>query len=144
MNLTGTDKPKNIDQLVAALTKDQRVVFAYLFGSYASGKQNSLSDVDVAVFLHPDSLTADTKLELIGLLSDKLCSDGFDLVILNTAPSSLVGRILQHRKLLVDKQPYTRHSFESLNLRKFFDFSYLERNLLERRFNGDRQVITAA
>jgi len=38
---------------------DRREVrFAYLFGSLAKGTQNTLSDVDIAVFLNDEALTS--------------------------------------------------------------------------------------
>jgi hypothetical protein len=55
-------------------------------------------------------------------------------VILNNAPLSLAGRILQGRKVLVDKEPFVRHIFESRILREFFDFAVKEKNILKRRY----------
>jgi hypothetical protein len=100
--------------------------------------QKPLSDVDIAVFLDPACVDAETKLDLIGLLTDTLGTDEVDLVILNTAPTSLMGRILKHKKLLADNQPFQRHQFESLKMREFFDFRRLEQAILDRRFAGGR------
>ena len=90
--------------------------------------------MDIAVFLGTTENLAEVKLELIGLISDHLGTDEFDLVILNDAPISLVGRILRQRRVLVDKNPPIRHQFESLMNRKFFDFSRKEESLLRQRF----------
>ena len=127
-----------LERLAFLLQQDQRVVFAYLFGGLASGVQKPLSDVDIAVFLDPACVDAETKLDLIGLLTDTLGTDEVDLVILNTAPTSLVGRILKQKKLLADNQPFQRHQFESLKMREFFDFRRLEQAILDRRFAGGR------
>lgn len=108
--------------------------FAYLFGGLASGVKKPLSDVDIALYLDPAFVTAETKLDFIGVLSDTLGTDEIDLVILNTAPVSLVGRILKQRKVLADNQPYQRHLFESRSLREYFDFSRKEHEILARRF----------
>lgn len=123
-----------LDDLPAVLAAHQQVVFVYLFGGLAGGAVRPLSDVDIAVYLNATDTLADTKLELIGLVSDTLGSDEFDLVILNQAPVSLVGRILRQRRVLVDKVPQQRHLFESLMNRKFFDFSRKEEALLRQRF----------
>ena len=128
------DISDRLERLASVLKQDQRLIFAYLFGGLASRVQKPLSDVDIAVFLDPACLDAETKLDLIGLLTDTLGTDEVDLVILNRAPISLVGRILKHKKLLADNQPFQRHQFESLAMREFFDFSYLEQNILRRRF----------
>ena len=116
------------------LASDDRIIFAYIFGGLAAGEHRPLSDIDIAVYLDGDVDKAEAKLDIMGVLSDTLKTDEIDLVILNEAPISLVGRILKKKRLLTDKQPFLRHSFESLALRKFFDFSRKEQEILYRRF----------
>jgi len=123
-----------LESLPGVLAAHDLVVFAYLFGGLVSGKVRPLSDVDIAVYLSRAESLAEIKLELIGLISDHLGTDEFDLVLLNSAPISLVGRILHQRRVLVDKDPPRRHLFESLMIRKFFDFSRKEEALLRQRF----------
>jgi len=36
--------------------------------------------------------------------------------------------------LLVDKEPFLRHRFESLKIREFLDFQYLERRYFKERY----------
>jgi hypothetical protein len=55
-------------------------------------------------------------------------------VVLNSAPVSLAGRSLQTRKLLVDKDPFLRHKYESQTLREFFDFAIKEKEILHGRY----------
>lgn len=130
--------PKDIDlrlsRLALLLERRDDVAFAYLFGGLARGVRRPLSDVDIAIYLSDIETMAETKLDLVGLLADTLGSDEFDLVILNRAPISLVGRILRNRKVLVDKMPQRRHQFESRKLREFFDFSRKEEAILQQRF----------
>jgi predicted nucleotidyltransferase len=131
--------PDDIDarmtRLGSVLEKRGEVAFAYLFGGLARGARRPLSDVDIAVYLRGTESGAETKLELIGLLTDTLGSDEVDLVILNRAPVSLVGRILRQRRVLVDKEPRLRHLFESRMSREFFDFSRKEEAILRQRFS---------
>lgn len=131
--------PEDIDarlnRLAPALARVENVRFSYLFGGLARGERRPLSDVDIAVYLRDIDVLAETKLELIGLLSDTLGSDEVDLVILNQASVSLVGRILRQRRVLVDKEPTTRHLFESRLTREFFDFSRKEEAILLQRFS---------
>lgn len=129
-----SDISNRLNLLGPLFADDDRVIFAYLFGGLASGRQRPLSDVDIAVYLNSCVDKADIKLALIGAVSDVLATDEIDLVVLNAAPTSLVGRILKNRRLLIDKQPFVRHTFESLALREFFDFSRKEQNILFRRF----------
>lgn len=123
-----------VETLGSAFERDERIVFAYLFGSLAKGAPKPLADVDLAVYLASGSAGAEARAELSGLVSDLLGTDAFDLVVLNNAPLSLVGRILGARRVIADKQPYLRHAFESRMLREFFDFRRKEQDILFRRF----------
>jgi predicted nucleotidyltransferase len=125
---------ERLGRLKPLLERDQRVIFAYLFGSLARGAARPLSDVDIALYLGDYDNKAEVKLELYARLSDLLGTDEIDLVILNDAPLSLVGRILRHRRLIADTEPFVRHAFESRIIREFFDFSRMEEAILSRRF----------
>jgi predicted nucleotidyltransferase len=120
------DIKQQLPLVVNALEQDPRVLFAYLFGGLAGGEQKPLSDIDVALFLEETASLAEVKLDLFDKLSDLFGTAEIDLVILNTAPISLAGRILQKKQLLVDKEPFRRHRYESLTLREFFDFRIKE------------------
>ena len=55
----------------------------------------------------------------------------------SSAPASSSGRILQTRRVIVDRDPFRRHRFESLALREFFDLRLFEHRLLVRRYGND-------
>lgn len=128
--------PENIQQginsLIGFFMNDSNVIFAYLFGGLLKDRQSPLSDVDIAVYIknikNPDYL------DLFDKTTNVLDTDEVDIVVLNTSPISLTGRILQNRKILIDKDPFLRHRYESITLRKYFDFAIKERDILERRY----------
>ena len=93
-----------------------------------------LSDVDIAIFLKDGIDVAGTKIEILAKLVDILQTDEIDLVVLNAASLPLTNNILKYRKLIVDKKPFERHLFESLAMRKYFDFSIKESTILKRRY----------
>jgi len=132
--------PENIDNLLPKasdyLESCEEVLFAYLFGGLAKGRQRPLSDVDIAVYFFGAVDLAGKKLTILGRLNDILTTDEIDLVLLNTAPLSLEIKILENKKLLVDKDPFFRHRYESMVIRKYFDFSVMESGILRRRFLG--------
>lgn len=125
---------KLIPEAVTYLKSHPKVVFSYLFGSLSKGKPSPLSDVDIAVFLKKAEKVADRKIEILGRLIEILETDEIDLVVLNTADLPLVMGILKNKKLIVDKDPFARHIFESLVMRKYFDFSINESAQLQRRY----------
>lgn len=123
---------QKINSLTGFFKKDSNIIFAYLFGGLLKKRRSPLSDIDIALYLK-DGGKSDY-LELFGKISGLLNTDEVDLIVLNTAPISLAGRVLQDRKVLIDKNPFLRHKYESLTLRKYFDFKIKEGNILKRRY----------
>jgi len=133
--------PKNILRLlpkaVDYLELHPKILFAYLFGGLVKGKLQPLSDVDLAVCLTGSRSFSEIKLDILGNLMEILQTDEIDLVVLNTAQLPLKMNILKNKKVIVNKDPFARHIFESLTMRKFFDFSMIESAILHRRYmNG--------
>lgn len=134
--------PENILNLLPQandfLENYSKVIFAYLFGSLTKGKVNPLSDIDIALYLKKGTNFAREKMVILKKLIDIFGTEEIDLVILNTAPLTLKARIVSAKKVLVDKDPFLRHSFESLVLREYFDFSKKEEDIFKRRFSLGR------
>ncbi len=128
------DVGEKIATLGRALEACPAVVFAYVFGGMGAGRPTPLSDVDVAVYLAETADPLEMRLEVVAKVTTHLATDEVDVVVLNNAPTALVGRILATRRVLVDRDPFRRHRFESRALREFFDFRAIEREHLARRF----------
>lgn len=111
---------------------DPNIVFAYLFGGLARDQRKPLSDVDLAIYVK--NIRGLDYLSLLGRISDILCTNEIDLVVLNSEPVSLAWRVIQTRKVLVDKDPFLRHKYESQTLREFFDFAIKEKEILRGRY----------
>lgn len=136
-----TKLPDNIKLLIPNagdyLRSSKEVIFAYLFGSIVKCIPGHLSDIDIAVYLYDMYDIAEKKIEILGALNDILETDEIDLVILNTAPVSLQIKIIEKKRILVDKDPFIRHRFESIVMRTYLDFSVMESAILHGRFlNG--------
>jgi predicted nucleotidyltransferase len=119
------------------------VIFAYVFGSVATGRAREGSDVDVAVYLGPGAGDAlERALRLAGELSRASGLGGIDLTVLNDAPLPLKGRVVRERLVLYSRDEPARVRFESLTLREFFDFQLhalrLDLELLRRTAEGRR------
>jgi predicted nucleotidyltransferase len=126
------DIHQKIDLLTDLFMEDSNIIFAYLFGSLVRDKRKPLSDVDLGIYVK--NVKGLNYLSLFGKISQILCTDEIDLVVLNSAPISLAGRSLQKRKILIDKDPFLRHKYESRILREFFDFTIKEKEILHRRY----------
>ena len=113
------------------------VEFAYLFGSAASGRLTPRSDVDVAIHVAPRADRQAVRLAVARAAARHLGTDAVDVVLLDTAPISLSGRVLTGRRVIFERNPFVRHQFESLTLRKFHDFRIREHRILaSRRTHG--------
>ena len=130
--------PENILELLSGaaqyLEDNPKTIFAYLFGSLAKGTPSPLSDVDFAVYLADNLYSKDDKLNILGNLMNILQTDEIDLIILNAASLPMIINVLKNKRIIVDKDPFARHIFESLSMRKYFDFSIKESEIFNRRY----------
>lgn len=129
------DLARRLDGLgdaIAAAAPD--VEFAYLFGSAAEGRLTPRSDVDVAIFVSARADADTVRLDVARAVARHLGTDAVDVVLLNSAPLALTGRILTSRRVVIDRAPFVRHRYESLTARMFQDFRIREHRLLARRY----------
>lgn len=105
----------------------------WLFGSEALGQARPDSDVDLAALfsrpVEPEELLA-ARLDLECLLGRKV-----DLVDVRRSSSILGRQVLQHGRLLSDRDPVDRHVFSMLLPSRYVDLKiarrYAERALIE-------------
>lgn len=124
--ITAMDVLERLRQGAAEVFDGGPVLFAYLFGSHATGRAHPRSDVDVAVYLddeEPRDRYLDLSLRLAGEL-ERTCGVApvEALVVLNQAPITLAGRVLQQRQVIYSRHEPARVRFESLTFRQFHDF----------------------
>ncbi len=121
-----------LGEAIAAAIPD--VVFAYVFGSIDTPRRTPRSDVDLAVYAAETADRDDLRLRVAAAASKHLRTDAVDVVMLNTAPLSLAGRVLTTRRVILDRKPFIRHQYESRTARMFSDFRIREHRLLAERF----------
>jgi predicted nucleotidyltransferase len=109
------------------------VLFVYLFGSASTGAMTPRSDIDLAIVAAPEADAHATQLAVARTVARHLSTDAIDVVLLNTAPLSVAGRVLGTRRVLLDRDPFARHRYESATARLFQDFRVRERRILAER-----------
>jgi predicted nucleotidyltransferase len=115
-NLTSKD-------LEILFAKENRVLVAYLFGSYAKGNQTTKSDIDIAVLLsEAPKKMLEYYLHLVNEVSQVL-GNNVDLIILNTAPPLLKHQTIKHGKLIYCRNEKARIEFEARAQDEYLDFS---------------------
>lgn len=103
------------------LRNDERVIFAYLYGSAARGTMREDSDVDIAVFL--ESPENDPLLEAgISLELEQILDRSVDVRIINHAPAIFINQVLKDGILLISKDDRLRINFEVKNMNEYLDF----------------------
>jgi predicted nucleotidyltransferase len=98
------------------------IIAAYLFGSVARGTAGARSDVDVAILYAaaPPATLEGLPLDLERRIG-QLVGRPVQVVVLNTAPVSLLHRVLRDGVLVLDSAKSARIRFEVRARNEFFD-----------------------
>lgn len=100
------------------------VIAAYIFGSFAKGKTNQFSDIDIAILLSDKpkkSSYTDSRLKFMLDLSLALEKDT-DVVILNQAPPFLKYQIYKYGKTIFEQDIKKSRSFKVKSILEYFDY----------------------
>lgn len=119
-----------LDAIGRALEPLEEVRAALLFGSQATGRARSGSDIDVAVLVDATCVAQGSEevlRRLIGALSGELAADRIDVVILNTASPALAFQVLKHGKVAFERDPRDLHRFRVRTYSTHADYAHVER-----------------
>jgi predicted nucleotidyltransferase len=108
------DKEKLLRLLKEVLAKDERVIFAYIYGSFV--KEQSFRDIDIGIYIknseeNPLVISPDIKTHLSRVVKREnmdFTADQFDVQIINHAPFTFLKRVFKEGILLVDRDPELR------------------------------------
>ncbi|MGH7332324.1 MAG: type VII toxin-antitoxin system MntA family adenylyltransferase antitoxin [Candidatus Rokuibacteriota bacterium] len=129
--LSPEDRERRTQRLAEAVAREEAVLFAYLFGSFADGR--AFEDVDVAVFLNPTHRHAldplSVQLDLSARL-EKAIALPVDVILLNEAPLGLQAAALRGR-LLHSRDEAERASLLERTGRDLMDRAFLARESLK-------------
>jgi len=119
----GKNRTEIFDILKEVMEKDEKVLFAYVYGSYARDSIHFESDIDVAVYLRSSDVKGYIKKEeeLTIELVTKIHMDRIDLRILNVLPLLLQYNILKDGMLIFVKDDRERVDFETRVMDRFFE-----------------------
>jgi predicted nucleotidyltransferase len=116
---------------------------AFLFGSQASGRARTDSDIDVAVLIDVAATRVDARTRLrrvIEALAAHVAADRLDVVILNDAPPALAFQILKSGKLAFERDRIALHRFRVRTYARHADYESTERffrNVTRQRALGE-------
>ena len=103
------NKERVLKLIEDVLIKDERVVFAYAFGSFL--KDEPFRDIDIGIYIkdpqvNPFIISSDLKTEISRLSKQKQMdfdADQFDVRVVNDAPFTFLFRVFTEGKLLLDR-----------------------------------------
>jgi hypothetical protein len=107
---------------LSAVFDQPGIVAAYLFGSFALGRANPLSDIDLA-YLGSDYKTEDSLFDLIYEdLQRRLGEGNFDLIPLRRAPLHLKFQVVTAGTCLINREPLAAEDFAAQAIVRYLDF----------------------
>jgi predicted nucleotidyltransferase len=136
------DKNVVVKKLKEYFRSKDDVVFAYVFGSYAEGKEKTGSDIDVAVYIINNEedeyfkLKLNYKYELENILKNPI-----DLIIMNNAPPLLNHEIFKNGIILKNSSPTILSQFRVKNFYFYLDQMYIINKYLDSTKEKIREVI---
>ncbi len=123
---TRQGKPLDFTRLepsIVSLCRKFNLDLLYIFGSYAQGNADLLSDLDIAYY----STEKINVLKLLQELEDLLGEEAIDLVDLRQASLPLIHRVLKYGKCLYAQDLKTKIQFETEAECHYFDTAPLRR-----------------
>ncbi|MEN6414777.1 MAG: nucleotidyltransferase domain-containing protein [Veillonellales bacterium] len=137
-NLAG--KKRN-DRLLQVLTpfllSRTEIQFAWLFGSYATGRNTASSDIDIAIFVNDLRLLGDTDWYL-GLKSDlmALTHKEIDLILLNNAKPLMKHAANMKKIVLLARDPLFEAEYALSVIKEYNDVRYWAQLSRQRLLGG--------
>jgi predicted nucleotidyltransferase len=115
------------------------VVFAYVFGSVASGRLHRQSDIDIGIYLKEPPASMKEKLAFYQKVSAVFDRE-VDLIFLNDADIIITMQILTNGELLINNNPERLNLFKASKIGEYLDFKIsrqiIEQNMLAGRIHA--------
>lgn len=126
MSDTRVEKIKNsLFAIAPGIFSNHPVLFAYLYGSYATGVVHPFSDLDIGIYIDkvPDSkhleLELSLSLEIDANIESVVASE---VRIINNLPLVILGKTITEGALIYSRDEIIRVDFETSVRSAYFDF----------------------
>ena len=126
MTDTRVEKIKNsLFAIAPGIFSKHPVLFAYLYGSYATGVVHPFSDLDIGIYIDkvPDSkhleLELSLSLEIDANIESVVASE---VRIINNLPLVILGKMITEGALIYSRDEIIRVDFETSVRSAYFDF----------------------
>jgi hypothetical protein len=133
------NKKRIFETIKNSLIKKDDIEFAYIYGSFAAGTENPLSDIDVAVYQRANKTAYDYRMVEFAIESEliqSIPSFKFDVRSLNDAPLIVTGKILNEGRLLFMKDDKFYYDYLVNNRIKYMDYCFIYDPLFNERYEN--------
>jgi predicted nucleotidyltransferase len=114
-----------LNSFAADIFDETPVIFAYLYGSHATGVAHSFSDIDIGIYV-PEGLTTDSlDLEMsLALAGDRVLQEKLkcDVRLMNRLPLAVAGEVVTSGILIYCSDHQARVEYETKIRMAYFDF----------------------
>jgi predicted nucleotidyltransferase len=110
-------RQRSVEEILAS----SGALFAYIFGSRATGEPRAQSDADVAI-MSDCGLDLLERARLAADLAEALHSPDVDLVVLDEARLELRGHVVQEGRVIYSRDEPRRVDFEVRTRSEYFDY----------------------
>ena len=134
MKLGQNDRKKIFNKINLALKKDERIFFAYVFGSFVESAH--FRDIDIGIYLkrsnNKDTLSKELKYADALSKATGISADNFDVKILNHAPYRFINNVFYRGKLLFSRDQLKMEDLmEKVGLDALENESFRHQELIE-------------
>ena len=122
-------RDKITQDIVAIISKNcSGLVAIYLFGTFNT--EQPFADIDIGILFEKNVEDALNKELVLEAELEKQVRYSVDVRILNDAPISFSHNVISNGCVILDRNPNNRADFETLRLKKYFDFKYFRKRYL--------------
>ena len=127
-------KSELIEKISLYFDRRSEVMTVYLFGSYAKGRQEMDSDIDLAILLNRDDRPRQNELrrQYIVDLSHILRKD-VHIVMISSIDEGILAQIFKYGECIINHNPHLLARFKMIAYAMIADFGY-QKSLMKKGF----------
>ena len=139
-SLKHIQKESIIEDIASVLEKHDKIVLAYVFGSFIH--RDAFSDIDIGVLTDEDMGSClDFEFNLEIEIED-IVNYPMDVRVINNAPLSFCQNVLRHGRVILERDADMRADFVGKILKEYFEFAPFRRRYLREVVNAPNLIKT--